>query len=144
MSVDIYGYLQVKRNNFWELLQGWEFDKSPTMFKIMNDIEDEANQRDGINRGIPEDLTEEIMDDLDEEYNWREGDDQEIFLSWLTYNDLHCYDWNKKLEVEKNYGKQVNQVKELVEPEWQTFFDRLKSLADDHGSNNVRIVYYYY
>ena len=114
------------------------------MFKIMNDIEDEAKQRDGLVRGIPDDLTEEVMDDLDDEYTWREGEDQEIFLSWLTYNDLDNYNWGKELEVERNYGKQVSQVKELVEPDWQKFFDRLKSLANDHGSDNVRIVYYYY
>ena len=131
MGTDIHGWLEVRKfDNNWREVTELGLPRFYHMFAILADVRTSDETPISKPKGLPEDICKLTQND----FNWWVDDAHSC--SWLNWDDLKQYDWDTHFkEYDGGYCRPQDPYLEL--------FNRMKAIAELHGDDNVRIVFWF-
>jgi len=169
MGADIHGFLEVKKKSEWKCKGEIPRNRCYDMFGILADVRNFVNAIPiSKPKGTPKNVTKETEEGLEQwfmdghSYSWLNWNEIEKYNWEQIFHDgrISTIERETGREIDKasySYAAECNKspdkfeykyldrvAKDIVKKcGWKDFFDKMKKLADKHGSKNVRIVFWF-
>lgn len=139
MGSDINGWVEVRQTDGsgWDI--GWSgaiylrtvVERNYPMFGILFDHRTHWNFPPlAPRRGLPDDKSDEVS------YQIVERLETTLYASWVLWSELEQVNWDEEIEDEG----EIRTRKNAISPGWATLFSMMATLAEQYGSEKVRMV----